>query len=365
MKMNVQSSTQSILFIDDEEGVRRSVQRALKREPYHIYTAGDGREGIDVVQDHVEEIVTVVSDFKMPGLDGLETLKIIGGINPEITRIILTGYATMEAAIDATNCGIDGFLTKPFDNVELRAKIRDIWVRKHLRQFVSEQIYEEINKSPMSLKPRFHDVTILFSDIRNFTAMSQHVSPEALVDFLNSDYFTPMGDIAYQHQGALDKHIGDSVMVVIGPISFLSNFSFSHLGIGLAINEITDRCGQQCDDKGQKCITGPHGQSSRVILSGQWPVKTPFKGLGFGLASPVIYRVLFFTTLSHCTQSYHVHLLVPPNWVFVEILFEYCNNLFTAHTQCALFDPFHFLFFCSKHWSRKCPSQESHSISAF
>lgn len=214
--MDIRNSTQSILFIDDEEGVRRSVQRALKREPYHIYTAGDGREGIGVVENHVEEIVTVVSDFKMPGIDGLETLKIIGGINPEITRIILTGYATMEAAIEATNCGIDGFLTKPFDNVELRAKIRDIWVRKHLRQFVSEQIYEEINRSPLSLTPRLQDVTILFSDIRNFTAMSQHVSPEALVEFLNGDYFTPLGDIAYQHQGTLDKHIGDSMMVVFG-----------------------------------------------------------------------------------------------------------------------------------------------------
>jgi adenylate cyclase len=214
--MDDQSSTQGILFIDDEEGVRRSVQRALKREPYNIYTAVDGQRGIDFVRDHVENIATVVSDFKMPGLDGLETLKIIGGINPEITRIILTGYATMEAAIDATNSGIDGFLTKPFDNVELRVKIRDIWIRKHLRQFVCEQIYEELHKSPMSLIPRFQDVTILFSDIRNFTAMSQHVSPEALVNFLNSAYFAPMGDIAYQHQGTLDKHIGDSIMVVFG-----------------------------------------------------------------------------------------------------------------------------------------------------
>lgn len=214
--MDTQSAPQGILFIDDEEGVRRSVKRALKREPYNIYTAMDGREGIDFVKNRLEDVVTVVSDFKMPGIDGLETLKIIGGINPEITRIILTGYATMEAAIDATNSGIDGFLTKPFDNVELRAKIRDIWVRKHLRQFVSEQIYEEISKSPISLAPRYQEATILFSDIRNFTTMSQHVSPKSLVDFLNNDYFTPMGDIAYRYQGTLDKHIGDSMMVVFG-----------------------------------------------------------------------------------------------------------------------------------------------------
>ncbi len=211
---------QGLLFIDDEEGVRRSLQRALKREPYLTYTAGSGQEGIDFVASNAGHVATVICDYRMPGLDGLETLVAIGALNPEITRIILTGYATMEAAIEATNAGIDGFLTKPFDNKELRAKIHDIRVHKHLRQFVCEQIYQEISKCPGALTPSCHDVTILFSDIRNFTRMSRLVTPEALVDFLNNYYFTPMGDIAYSHKGTLDKHIGDSLMVIFGsPVS--------------------------------------------------------------------------------------------------------------------------------------------------
>ena len=207
---------QNILFIDDEEGVRRSVLRALKREPYHIVAVSNGNEGIDFVRENTDTVATVVSDYKMPGLDGLQTLDAINTINPEITRIILTGYATMEAAISATNSGIDGFLTKPFDNLELRAKIREIWTRKHLRQFVSEQIYAEINKSPDSLLPSLHDVTVLFLDIRGFTRLSQELSPEVLVDYLNNYFFSPMGDIAYQYKGTLDKNIGDSMMIVFG-----------------------------------------------------------------------------------------------------------------------------------------------------
>ena len=205
-----------LLFIDDEEGVRRSLSRAFKNEPYRTFTACSGREGISVVADHGKDIATVISDYRMPGLDGLETLITIGSLNPDITRIILTGYATMEAAIKATNAGIDGFLTKPFDNFELRANIHDIWVRKYLKQFVSEQIYAEINKSPGALEPRFQQVTILFCDIRNFTQMSQHVTPEALANFLNNHYFAPMGEIVYQYKGTMDKHIGDSMMVVFG-----------------------------------------------------------------------------------------------------------------------------------------------------
>lgn len=206
----------SLLCIDDEEGVRRSLRRAFKHEPYDVYTASNGREGIDLVKAHAKKIATVVSDYKMPGMDGLETLQAIAKLDHDITRIILTGYATMEAAIDATNAGIDGFLTKPFDNAELRAKVREIWVRKHLRQFVSEPVYLAINQSPVTLAPRLHDVTILFSDIRNFTRMSQHVAPQELVDYLNNDYFTPMGDIAHRYHGTMDKHIGDSMMVVFG-----------------------------------------------------------------------------------------------------------------------------------------------------
>lgn len=97
-----------LLFIDDEEGIRRSLVRALKREPYETYAAESGEAGIAFVKRNSIEIDTVISDYKMPGICGLETLGIVGSINPEITRIILTGYATMEAAIQATNEGIDG-----------------------------------------------------------------------------------------------------------------------------------------------------------------------------------------------------------------------------------------------------------------
>lgn len=210
-----------LLFIDDEEGVRRSLVRALRRQPYRIYTAENGPAGIRLIQEHLTEIEAVVSDYKMPKLDGMETLEIIGSLNPEITRILLTGYATMEAAIHATNSGIDGFITKPFDNVELRAKIREIILQKRLRQFVPEQIFNEIKHSTKALTPRNHQVSVLFSDIRGFTQMCRMKPPEIIVRFLNDRYFSPLGEIAYQYKGTVDKHIGDGIMVVFGtPVSF-------------------------------------------------------------------------------------------------------------------------------------------------
>ncbi len=84
-------------------------------------------------------------------MDGLETLIEIGRMNAEITRIMLTGYATMASAIEAVNAGIDGFLTKPFENEELRAKVREYNIKKRLKQFVSEQVLAEIQKNARTI----------------------------------------------------------------------------------------------------------------------------------------------------------------------------------------------------------------------
>ena len=210
-----------LLIVDDEEGIRRSLSRALQREDYSIFLAHHGKEAIKIVNDKRHEIDMVISDLKMPGLDGIETLSIIGEINPEITRIVLTGYGTMENAIRATNEGIDGFLTKPFNNVEVRAKIREYFLKKHLKQFLSIQIFQELQKNPGTFKPKKQRTSILFTDIRGFSSISEKTDPQDLAVFLNCQYFNPLSDIALKNNGTLDKHIGDSIMVIFGaPISY-------------------------------------------------------------------------------------------------------------------------------------------------
>jgi adenylate cyclase len=205
-----------LLIVDDEEGVRRAVQKALGKENYAMFSASNGNEAIKIVQDHPDEITICISDFKMPGLDGLQTLAAIGSINPEITRIMLTGYATLEGAIAATNEGIDGFLTKPFDNVELRAKVREYFVRRRLKQFVSPQVLQQLQADPSYLTPRKQLATLLFVDVRGFTALTEKHDPQPWAMFLSENYFSPLGEIVFQNDGTLDKHIGDGIMAIFG-----------------------------------------------------------------------------------------------------------------------------------------------------
>ena len=205
-----------ILIVDDEEGVRISLKKVLHRDGYDIVLAETGMEAIDIVRKHTNEIETVISDFKMPGLDGLETLTEIGKLNPEIIRIILTGYATLDRAIESVNSGIDGFLTKPFDNKEIRQKIKEFHVKKRLKQFVPSQVLSELQKFSENLSPRNQEITVLFTDIRGFSKISEALSPVDLSDLLNLNYFYPLDNIIFKYNGTLDKHIGDSIMGIFG-----------------------------------------------------------------------------------------------------------------------------------------------------
>jgi adenylate cyclase len=205
-----------LMVVDDEEGVRRSLKKVLEKDGYRILLAENGEEALSMVRGDGRDIETVISDYRMPGMDGLETLIEIGRLNTEITRIILTGYATMASAIEAVNEGIDGFLTKPFENDELRAKVRECNIKKRLKQFVSEQVLAELQGNGTALLPKRLNVSVLFTDIRGFTSLSERLNPTELSELLNHYYFSPLDDIVFRHNGTLDKHIGDSIMGIFG-----------------------------------------------------------------------------------------------------------------------------------------------------
>ncbi len=205
-----------LMVVDDEEGVRRSLKKVLEKDGYRIILAENGEEALSIVRSDGRDIETVISDYRMPGMDGLETLIEIGRMNAEITRIMLTGYATMASAIEAVNEGIDGFLTKPFENDELRAKVREYNIKKRLKQFVSEQVLAELQRSGTALLPKRLNVSVLFTDIRGFTSLSERLNPAELSELLNRHYFTPLDNIIFRHNGTLDKHIGDSIMGIFG-----------------------------------------------------------------------------------------------------------------------------------------------------
>ena len=107
-----------ILIIDDEEVVLDSCMQILEDGPYFVATAMDGTFGLELVREFQPDIVFV--DLKMPGISGFDVLKKIFEFDPSIVTIVITGYATVDSAVEAIKKGAYDFLPKPFTPDEFR-----------------------------------------------------------------------------------------------------------------------------------------------------------------------------------------------------------------------------------------------------
>lgn len=108
-----------LLLVDDEIHVISALTRALFDEPYEIFTAESGEEGLEVLAKH-PDIKVIVSDERMPGIGGAEFLARVKETSPQIIRMMLTGHASLESTVKAVNRGeIYRFFTKPWDDSEL------------------------------------------------------------------------------------------------------------------------------------------------------------------------------------------------------------------------------------------------------
>ena len=113
----------TILFVDDEESILNSLRRLFKKEDYDVLTAMSGAEGLELMQKH--EVSLLVSDQRMPAMIGAEFLARSKEVSPNTVRMMLTAYSDVEAATQAINeGGVYRFITKPWDDEELRAVVR-------------------------------------------------------------------------------------------------------------------------------------------------------------------------------------------------------------------------------------------------
>ncbi|MDX5377780.1 MAG: EAL domain-containing protein [Halomonas sp.] len=113
----------TILLVDDEPNVLQALKRTLRRDGYHILTAGSARDAFDLLA--TQEVVLVISDQRMPEMNGTEFLKRVKALYPQTLQILLSGYTDLQTITTAVNeGGIYKFLTKPWDDDELRVIVQ-------------------------------------------------------------------------------------------------------------------------------------------------------------------------------------------------------------------------------------------------
>lgn len=125
-----------ILVIDDEESIRKSLAGVLQEKGYVVDTAENGKEAAEKSKTSLYNLALI--DIRLPDMDGVQLLTAIKETIPKTVKIIITGYPSLENAIEAVNKGADAYITKPFD----MNKLLDI-IEEHLKKQEEARKYSE------------------------------------------------------------------------------------------------------------------------------------------------------------------------------------------------------------------------------
>ena len=124
-----------MMLVDDEERFLSTTQKLLSRKGYDVLTASSGSQALDLLRTN--NVHVVILDVKMPGMDGIDTLKAIKRNYPLVEVIMLTGHGTVDSAVEGLKSGATDYLTKPTDVQDLLEKAEEAFSK---RQTLEEKI---------------------------------------------------------------------------------------------------------------------------------------------------------------------------------------------------------------------------------
>lgn len=225
------SDATKILVVDDEPDlavlVRQKFRKHIRDGIYTFAIAGDGIEALAQLEEDAE-IEIVLTDINMPRMDGLTLLSKISQLDRQLQAVVVSAYGDLGNIRMAMNRGSFDFLMKPIDLYDLEITInkaketvaqrkKAARVRETFGRYLSDEVVATLLSKPDALKlgGDKRKVTILMSDLRGFSIISEHLPPEQVVEVLNI-YLGRMADIISKHNGTIDEFIGDAILVIFG-----------------------------------------------------------------------------------------------------------------------------------------------------
>jgi adenylate cyclase len=242
------SEESTVLVIDDLPQNTRLLDAILTPRGYRVVTAGSGEEGLRLLREEQPDLVLL--DILMPEMDGYEVCRRIREepATAFLPVVMITASGDQEKR-RALETGADDFVTKPFDQTELLARVRSlvrikqhhdtierqtaelaVWNRQledrvkaqvdelervgRLRRFLSPQVAELVVDSgdESFLESHRREIVVVFCDLRRFTAFAETAEPEEIMGVL-SEYHAALGDLIFRFEGTLERFAGDGLMV--------------------------------------------------------------------------------------------------------------------------------------------------------
>lgn len=227
----MQTTPTKILVVDDEPDLEDLItlkfRRQIRSGVYEFAFAGDGVEALEKLEaDPAIEIV--LTDLNMPRMDGLTLLGHLSELERHLKAIVVSAYGDLGNIRAAMNRGAFDFLVKPIELDDLEITIRKsrdtvererqaLYVRQLFGRYLSDEVVNSLLQHPQGVKlgGEKRVVTLLMSDLRGFSTLTEQLPPEQVVEILNA-YLGRMADIITRHNGTIDEYIGDAILAIFG-----------------------------------------------------------------------------------------------------------------------------------------------------
>src|SRR6266705_6754686 len=246
-RRDLRSGPAHLLGVDDNKVNRLLLTRSLELQGHSIASAENGRVALEMLRREPFDVLLL--DMEMPEMDGFQVLEQL--VNDRKLRdlpVIVT--SSLEGIANVVRCielGAEDFLTKPINPVLLKARIGASLEKKHLRdqqkelmrRFATPEVAQDLQNSGFSLGGKLVRASVMFSDIRGFTALAESQPPEETIELLNT-YYALMFNAISGHGGVVTLMMGDGLMSVFGPPVPLSDHGESAVRAALEMVELID-----------------------------------------------------------------------------------------------------------------------------
>jgi len=212
-----------LLVVDDNKVNRLLLGRGLEGQGHKVEFAENGRQALETLRRQPFDILLL--DIQMPEMDGYQVLEqITDDIHlRDIPVIMTTAMEELDSVVKCIELGAEDYLTKPVNPVLLRARVNASLEKKRLRdqqrelvkKFATAEVAEDLDESGFALGGKFVDATVMFSDIRGFTTITESQSPAEIIELLNT-YYTLMFEAISEHGGVVNQMVGDGLMAIFG-----------------------------------------------------------------------------------------------------------------------------------------------------
>lgn len=187
-----------ILFVDDEKNVLKSLQRSFLDEEYEILTADSGSEGLSILGE-VSPIQVVISDYRMPEINGVDFLRQVFANWPETVRMVLSGYADTASIVSAINDGhIYKFIPKPWNEYELKFTVINA-LEKYFTNKKNRELAEELKVKNEELAR----MNAQLEQLNKENASRISLQNEIVLSTHNINYVIPVGVIGIDPDGVV------------------------------------------------------------------------------------------------------------------------------------------------------------------